>query len=136
MNGREYDSQVAGLLAAITDFFENRDGSMENRAEILARVGDMYLQPLTDASYAGARESAASGKTVHLHYSDQADGWLTYLAHTREYRGHGQYYYAGEKTEGLAPWSVMLHNYRIARAPASHPLDGDFNPIFHARRWP
>jgi len=136
MNEREYNSQVAGLLAVTTAFFEGQSGTMENRAEVIARAGDMYLQPLTNAAYAAARESAASGKTAHLHYSDQADGWLSYLAHTREYRGNGQYYYAGEKTEGLAPWSVMMQSYGIARAPASHPLDGDFNPLFHARRWP
>ena len=133
MNEREYDSQVAGLLAAITAFFEEQSGSMEMHAEVIARAVTMYLQPLTDAAYAAARESAATGKTVHLPYSDRADGWLRYLGHTSEYRRNGQHYYAGGKTEGLAPWSVILQGPGPSR-PVPHPLDGDFNPIFHARR--
>ena len=136
MNEREYDSQVAGLLAVTTAFFEAQSGAMEMHAEVLARVRNMYLQPLTNAAYAAARESAATGKTVHLAGSENADSWLSYLGH-RESRNNGQYYYSGEKTEGLAPWSVMLH-FRAMGIPSAvpHPLDGDFNPILHARRWP
>jgi len=136
MNEREYDAQVTGLLAAITAFFEGQSGAMEMHAEVLARVGNMYLQPLTDAAYAAARESAATGKTVHLTYSDRADGWLRYLGHKRSGQRNGQHYYEGEKTEGLAPWSVILQGSQGSTRPAPHPLDGDFNPIFHARRWP
>ena len=135
MNEREYDAQVAGLLAVTTAFFATREGAMEMRAVVIAQMGDMYLKPLTDAAYAAARESAASGKTVHLPYSAKADIWLRYLGHTREYRNNGQYYYAGEKTEGLAPWSVMLQQPGIP-SPAPHPLGGDFNASLHARRWP